>query len=264
MSRARTRERREERQRQQRRQRQMTLVGGLVALAIIAVVVLILVNQPAEAPIPPESADRYAGIPQAKTEESYPILGHPDAPVKLIEYSSFACTACKAFHDEAFPTLVERVRAGEVVFTYVPMYSYGSVQNGEGAARAAVCAGEQDAFWAYHDALFSWQGIYGNSAFAQNRLASGIDNLGIDRVEWDRCMGSDLPRTVVNAAEEDARSLEGFSGTPTIVVNGSIVPNDLDSVLAAINRALAFGAPPAPEPEATVEPEATEEVTEAP
>ena len=85
MTRARTRERREERQRQQRRQRQIGLVGGLVALVVIAAVVLILVNQPTEAPIPAEALDRYEGIPQAKTEAGYPILGNPEAPVSVVE-----------------------------------------------------------------------------------------------------------------------------------------------------------------------------------
>jgi protein-disulfide isomerase len=270
MSRSRTRERRKEREQQQRRQRQIAFLIGLVVVAVLAIVVVVLTNQPAEAPIPAESAARYTDIPQGQTEENYPTLGEADGPVQVVEYSSFVCSACKAFHDDVFPSVVERIRAGGVMFTYVPLYSFGSGENGEGAARAAVCAGEQGAFWTYHDALFSWQGIYGNAAFSQSRLGSGIDNLGLDRNAWNQCMGSDLPRTVVNAAEEAARNLEGFTGTPTIVVNGSIVPNDLASVTNAIDQALAFAPPVVPEVETTVEPvievtaEATAEVTDEP
>jgi protein-disulfide isomerase len=262
MSRSRTRERREERQRQQRQQRQFMLLGGLVALVVLALVVLILSNQPAEAPIPEGSVERYSGIPQSLTDDGYPILGNPDAPVQVVEYSSFACSACKSFHDQAMPALVDRVRAGEVAFTYVPLYTFGSVQNGEGAARAALCAGEQGAFWTYHDALFSWQGLYGNTAFAQNRLETGIDNLGLNRAEWEQCMGSEMPRTVANAAEAEARSIDGFTGTPAIMVNGSIVTNELQSVMAAIDQALAFSPPPVPETEASTEPESSGEATD--
>jgi protein-disulfide isomerase len=176
----------------------------------------------------------------------------------VVEYSSFACTACKTFHDEVFPSVVERVRAGDVALTYVPMYSFGSVQNGQGAAWAAICAGEQSAFWPFHDALFNWQGLYGNAAFSQNRLASGIQNLGIDRGQWEQCIGSNLPRTVAESAEADARSQDGFTGTPTIVVNGSVVQNDLASIMSAIDQALAV-APPAVDTEPTAEPDTTEE-----
>jgi protein-disulfide isomerase len=257
MTRARTRERRRERQQQQRRQRQIVLVGGLVALAVLAVVVIILVNQPAEAPIPAESRERYAGIPQGKTEEGYPILGDPDAPVELIEYSSFDCPHCRDFHEGVTVTLIDRVRAGEMSFTYVPVFGTGSFANGEGAARAAVCAGEQGAFWPYHDALFTWQGVYGNAAFAQNRLVSGIENLGLNRAEWEQCLRSDLPDRVVLSREEALDEVENFSGTPMVLVNGVVVPNDLQGINSAIDQALAFGSPPSPE--ATTEPEATAE-----
>jgi protein-disulfide isomerase len=258
MSRSRTRERREERQREQRRQRQLAVVVGLVAMVIVAVVVIVLVNLPAEAPIPAESAERYAGIEQGETDEGYPVLGNPDSPVQVVEYSSFACTACKSFHDEVFPAIVQRIRTGDVALTYVPMYSFGSVQNGQGAAWAAICVGEQGEFWPFHDALFNWQGLYGNGAFAQNRLASGIDNVGIDRGAWEQCISSDLPRSVADAAEAEARALDGFTGTPTVVVNGAIVQNDLASVTSAIDQALAF-APPAPDTPPPAEPEITEE-----
>ncbi|MBI5669003.1 MAG: thioredoxin domain-containing protein [Chloroflexi bacterium] len=274
MSRNRTVERRREREREKRRQQQITGVVILVALAVIAALALILANQPAEAPISAESAERYAGIPLGKTDEGFPRLGNPDAPVKVVEYSSFSCTACKSFHDAVTPSIIERVRAGEVVFTYVPMYTTGSVQNGQGAALAAVCAGEQDKFWEFHDALFDWQGLYANQAFANNRLETGIDNLGINRGQWDQCMGSELPGRVIREAEQSARNLPGFEGTPTITVNGILVTPDLASVTRAIDEELAkLGGVPEATVEATTEataptvettPEATAEATTAP
>ncbi len=261
MSRSRTRERREERQRQQRRQRQLALVGGLIVLVAFAVVVIILANQPGEAPIPEDSLQRYSGIPQSLTDEGYPLLGNPDAPVELIEYSSFDCTHCQEFHETVTVNLIDRVRAGDLSFTYVPVFNTGSVTNGEGAARAAICVAEQDAFWPYHDALFTWQSLYGNAAFSQNRLASGVDNLGLNRAEWDQCLRSDLPDRVALSPQEVQAAMENFPGTPTIVVNGRMMPPplDLNSVNAAIDQALAFSPPPAPQTETTPEPEATEE-----
>ncbi len=266
MTRARTRERREERQRQQRRQRQIALVSALVVLVVVAAVVLVLVNQPTEAPIPAEALDRYEGILQSKTEEGYPILGNPEVPVSVVEYASFDCPHCQEFHEAAVPALIDRVRAGDISFTYVPIWGTGGIANGEGAAKAAVCAGEQDAFWPYHDALFTWQNVYGNTAFAQNRLASGIDSLGLDRAAWEACLRSDLPDRIVMSRDEAAEQVENFTGTPMILVNGAPTSLDLEGINTAIDQALTFSPPPAEttiEPEATQEGEATAEATES-
>jgi protein-disulfide isomerase len=263
MSRSRTRERREERQRQQRRQRQFALVGGLVVLVVLAVAVIILANQPAEAAIPEGSVERYAGIPQALTDDGYPMLGSPDAPVEVVEYSSFDCTHCQEFHEAVTVNLIDRVRAGDISFAYVPVFGTGSVTNGEGAAKAAICVAEQDAFWPFHDALFTWQSLYGNAAFAQNRLASGVDNLGLNRAEWEQCLRSDLPDRIALSPQEVQTAMADFPGTPTLVINGTVMspPLDLTSVNAAIDQALAFS-PPVQESLPTLEPEATEETTD--
>jgi protein-disulfide isomerase len=273
MSRSRTVERRKEREQQKKKQQQTTILIVGAVVAVIAIALIFIINQPAEAPIPEGSLTLYEGIPQSKTDEGFPVLGSESAPVSVVEYSSFACSACKSFHDSSIEPLIERVRSGQIRFTYVPMYSTGGIGNGQGAAWAAICAGEQNGFWAYHDALFNWQGLYANTAFSQNRLASGIDNVGLDRGAWNACLQTDLPRRVAEAAENSAR-LQNIGGTPTILVNGTVVPADLASVLSAIDTALAqSGAPVVPVVEATSEAtpdvaseataEATSESTEA-
>lgn len=262
MTRNRTVERRKERERQKQRQRQFTLIGGIVVIAVVTVVLLILANQPAEAPIPAEAAARYEGIPQSQTDAGFPRLGNPEAPVQVVEYSSYACSGCKVFHDNVVKApagLLDRIRAGEVLFTYVPMYSTGSFTNGLGAARAAVCAGEQGRYWEFHDALFEWQGLYGNQAFANNRIEAGIDALQIDRAQWDACINSELPNQVTRAAEQAAQALPGFQGTPTVTINGIIVQPDLASVTRAIEQELAKR--PAVQPPAETTPETSAEAT---
>lgn len=275
MTRARTRERRQEREKERRRQRQITIIGVIVVIALIAVALLVIANQPAEAPIPEGAVARYEGIPQDLSEEGYPRIGNPEAPVRVKEYSSFDCSHCRDFHDEIFPALVERVKAEEIVFTYVPLYGTGGISGGIDAAHAAVCAAEQDAFWPYHDTLFNWQGLYVNQAFVYQRLASGIDSLGLDRTAWDSCYRDAQTNEVLRVARAEAESLAGFQGTPTVTVNGEIVPSpDLTTINNAIDQQLAMASVPdsssveeATQPveatvEATVETEATEATSE--
>jgi protein-disulfide isomerase len=275
MSRSRTRERRLQREREQRRQQRITIAVVVAVIAVAAFAVFFLANQPAEAAIPQEALDLYAAIPQSETSEGFPILGNPDAPVELIEYSSFDCPHCRDFHETVTPALVERVRNGELSFTYVPLYGTGGIANGEGAARAAICAGEQGQFWPMHSALFTWQGLYGNQAFSGNRLSTGAGNLGLNRGEWDTCFNSQATNGIINAARTRAASLgDTFTGTPFVQVNGTAVTPELGALNSAIDAALATSGPVTPldmtdEPtaevmsEATVEATATEAATEA-
>jgi hypothetical protein len=263
MARNRTLERRKEREQQRKRQRQYGILIGVVVVAVLAVLFFVLKNQPADAPIPADAVARYEGLPQSQTAEGFPQIGSESAPVKVVEYASFDCTHCRDFHESVMPTVIDRIRAGEVQFTFVPLYGTGGIANGQGAARAAVCAAQQNNFWPLHDAFFDWQGAYANTAFSESRISTGINNSGIDRAQWDQCMGSGLPDQILEASVR-AGSLQNISGTPTVVINGTALPAfDLNSVSAAIDAALAAtGQPPAPITEATVE--ATSEVTVEP
>ncbi|MBL8163833.1 MAG: thioredoxin domain-containing protein [Anaerolineae bacterium] len=270
MGRNRTIERRKEREQERKRQRQTAVLIGGVVIVVLAIVLLILINQPQDAPISEASSTRYAGLPQRTTDEGFLVIGSDDAPVQVVEYSSFDCTHCADFHETVTPTLIERVRAGEIQFTYVPMYGTGSITNGQGAALAAICAGEQGKFWEMHDALFSWQKLYANTAFSANRLSTGVSNLGLDAGAWNACVSSDAARQVTQAAVQAAQ-LQGIPGTPSVYVNGTVVASpDLNSVQTAIDQALSTaGLPPAQigdTTEATTEPaaEATSEATTEP
>lgn len=54
-----------------------------------------------------------------QTEAGGFLVGNPQAPVKLIEYASLACPACKAFSDEATRPLMDNyVRTGQVSWEF--------------------------------------------------------------------------------------------------------------------------------------------------
>lgn len=268
MSRSRTVERRRQREIEQRRQRRIIAAVVAVVIVVLAFVLFLIANQPTEAVIPEDAVAKYDGLPQFTTEEGFPGLGDPNAPVTVIEYSSFDCPHCATFHEETVPALLDRVRAEEIAFVFVPMYGTGGIQNGQGAARAALCAGEQGAFWPYHSTLFSWQKVYANTAFQGNRLASGVEALGLNRGEWDACITSDRVDQVTQAAFTAAAAVPGFGGTPSVTVNGANIPNRLIDINTAIDQALVAAQQSVPVTEATAEADAGEapqaEATEQP
>lgn len=274
MSRSRTTERKRERQRQQRRQQLMTLGILAIAVVLLLVVFAIIANQPAEAPIPDAARTRYDGLQQSRTTEGYPRLGAINAPLQVAWYCNFDSLDCAAFHDEAIDELVARVRDGAIALTYVPLF--GQIGNSQGAARAAMCAAEQNAFWPLHDAFYQWRQMYGEvQAFTNNRIVSGIAQLDINRARYDGCISSGAPDAVLQEAATDARGLVNFTTTPAVTVNGVVLVNDSNvqlttasEILTALDEAIASrAAPAAPTEEAGMEqPEAAEapEVTETP
>ncbi len=275
----RTVERRKERERERQRQRYLT--GGVIAFALIAVVVIIvlIVNAPAGAPIPDGALTRYEGLTLTRTTEGFPRLGDANASVQVAEYASFGCPHCRDFNAEGTDQILDRVKTGKMAFTYIPLYGFGDVANDQGAAAAAICADEQDEFWPFHDALFDWQGEFGNQAFTNNRINAGVTAFGLNQGTYNTCITTNKPAAVLDAAKQSQISLLNFSGTPTFTING-VVPldenqqpiSDTDAIFARIDAEIArLSTQPNPQStteatsEATVEPTqvATEPVSSA-
>ena len=215
--RSRTREARQRRQKQRRQNKRLLVLVLVVALAVVGIAVVVVSNQPVDAHILDDLSSRYEGLERSNSPEGYPRLGNPDAPVTMEEYASFACPGCESFHSDSLDAVLERVRDEQVLFTYVPLNT-GSIPNAPGASRAALCVGQQGMFWEMHDVLFDWQTRYGNTAFSQNRLLTGVEQLGLNSDAFTACFNSaGISRTLEAAANE------GVSTTPTLRVNGVTV-----------------------------------------
>lgn len=267
----RTLDRRAERERERQRQRLFTIIGGVVALIVVVVGLILVTRTPDDAPVPETAQTRYADLVQSRNTDGYPLLGNPTAPVVLTIYSAFDCLACKEFHDQVMDPLVERVRAEQVALEFVPVPGTNEVTNGQGAAIAAVCAAQQNRFWAFHDMLYSWVGQFPNNlAFRNNRIVGGVNALGLDAGAYNGCRGSGVPGEVVQRGSDEARNLLNFAGAPTVAING-VVPLDdenqpiteASAVLAAVDAAIAriTGGEGEAVPEVT--PEATPDSTPA-
>lgn len=228
-------------------------------LAVIVSILLLVVLMPVRAqeitPLPPNSSGVYANIPQALTNLGFPQLGSPSAPVLVTEYCGFDTGACGTFRSSAFATLLDRITAGDVLYTFVPLVGYGDIPNGRSATRAALCAAEQGMFWQFSDMLYGWQIEFGSAAYDSDRVLSGIDSLGVNRALWDECMITDRPDVVLTAAQATADAEIGFGGVPYALVNGVPTLADVVSINAAIQLELdklnETETPAAPDAEAT-------------
>lgn len=82
------------------------------------------------------------------------INGDPDAPVKIIEYGDYQCTACAPMNPY-INDLIKKYDGKVAVVFRTMILDYH--QNGEQAARAALAANEQGYWKEYKDILFENQ-----------------------------------------------------------------------------------------------------------
>ncbi|GEM_PF-349262 len=248
-------------ERKQEKRRQQLTTGGIAVAVIIGLIVLaiLVVNQPADAPIPPESAARYNDLAASRTEDGYPELG--DSPIQVSFYSSFDCAPCGVLHDQVIDGLTERVRAGSISLVYVPLYATGSITNGQGAARAAICAAEQDpsAFWELQDAFYEWQTTFGNQAYTDPRIRRLAEAFNLDMGAFYGCISAERTTQVLTDGSTQARALANYVVTPAIAING-IIPvddegvalTDAEAIFAVIDQRIADRRQ---QPAATTEPD---------
>ncbi len=214
---------------------------------------------------------RYDNLPEAINLAGYPQIGFPSAPVSVVIYGAFDDLASGQFYRESYPTLVQRLHTGEIRITYVPLTGRGTIPTGRGAARAALCAAEQNRFFLYHDLLFMLQAQYLTEAFAGARLIEAANQLGLDRTRWDACMVSDRPDNTLQNAESLVQSLPLFGALPFVTINEVPTLTDPSSLNAGIAyevarnvstfEAILSGATEEPTPFVSDDPLATAEPT---
>ena len=117
----------------------------------------------------------------------------------------------------------EYIQSGKVFYVYKDMPVLGS--ESILAAQAAECAGEQGLYWEMHDRIFqdraAWVGR--GQTTATSAFKTSAEDIGLDQVAFDGCMDSGRFQDEVRADFEEGRRV-GVRGTPTIVINGQVIP----------------------------------------
>ena len=216
------------RNQQSSKSRTYLLLGGAIALAVLAVAVIVLLDQGAS----PSAADA-SGTASEKT------LGAADAPVVVVEYGDFQCPYCRIFAEGAGQQLREEyVDTGKVRLVYRHLAFIGDESTW--AAEASECANEQDRFWEYHDKLYEEQAGENEGAFAKDNLKRFAAELGLDTEQFNQCFDSRVYRDQVQADINDARQRR-INATPSLLVDGQYIQNgtNYQVLQAAIEAALA-------------------------
>ncbi len=201
----------------QNRQHQLIQFGSLAF--IVAFTGFIIFSTFSQSSGPEQPTDRL---------ELDPILGNPDAPITVIEYAAYGCSACKAWHEAGIMEQILQEFPDQVRFIYRDMPVILPTWSQE-MAEVAQCALDQSnsSFWLMHDALFS-QTIQGRSS--QSEVVGLGASLGLDVSALQACVDANTHYETVRY-DMNRTEAQVIRGTPTWFVNGQAIFNASPAIL---------------------------------
>ena len=159
-------------------------------------------------------------IPLKISADNDPIIGNPNAPITIIEFSDFQCPFCAKFNIQTLPAIMnEYVNDGKVklVFRDFPIQSIHP--NAVPASIAAECANEQGKFKEMHDALFVNQKEWNNQKLDDVIITftQYASEMGLEERKFDSCLKNGKYIEEIQKDLDDGRTY-GISGTPEFFV----------------------------------------------
>ncbi len=217
------------------RRRRMVWVGAVVAVLVVIIgsVAFTLMRNAAETKQNAKGPVGGGGL-----VDGVGILhGNPSAPVTVTLYEDFQCPVCKAFEQSDNATLQQYVKGGKIKVDYRPVAFLNTYSTD--ALNAAACVYQDSgrkAYLAMHDLLYANQppesGPYppkselvglATQAGASTSVSACIDNGAYDA--WA-------------SKSTDAWNKAGYSGTPTVLVDGKDISAGRVPSPAQLKRAI--------------------------
>jgi len=148
-----------------------------------------------------------------------PSLGRADAPVTIVEYSSYTCPHCAAFHRDNRPWLIETyVKTGRarLVFSDFPL---------DGLAMAAsllVHAAPRETAEALSETFFSEQKSWMYAANPRQALTGIAALAGMSPQAVEAALADEALFQGILDKRNDASKTHGIEATPSLTINGKV------------------------------------------
>lgn len=211
--------------------RSLALAAAVVTAAAGGSVAV--VTSTGEDPGSPPARSTALGISLEDLTASRPSLGPRDAPVTVVEFSSYVCEYCARHVADVYPKLREKY--GDRLRYVVVHFPRADDEISMRVAQAASCADEQGRFWQTRGRLFLHSQQLNQQVVRRELKAAGVD-LGA----FDRCIASGRPAGRLMEDLSLARRLR-LPGAPSFVVGDIVIAGakPLSVFDEAITRALA-------------------------
>jgi protein-disulfide isomerase len=185
------------------------------------------------------------GVVRYVDQNNIPTLGDPAAPVHFVMVSDFACSHCQDYHRTDVPGAIsELVLKGKATFGLVMVTGTGR-QYSELASQAALCAGEQGAFWEMSEEFFRLAASQSvTQAFSLSQIRDSAKSMGLNSQSLVECVSSNRYSEFLRDYQVFASDY-GVTGTPTILASFGdtgewrVVPRDFGSLQSLADSASA-------------------------
>lgn len=191
----------------------------IVGFAMIAIAIFFTSgsNTPVEKPATDAGNQAPTAVVRQVSESDY-ILGNPNAPIVMIEYSDYDCPFCKQFHSTMHQILDEYGVTGRLAWVYRQFPLVDLHPNSPQIAEAALCVGDlggDTAFWTFSDSVFDSRD---ETEFTNvTKLPQFAEAAGVERAAFIECMDTDRMMDTLKADMSDGLAA-GANGTPYTVL----------------------------------------------
>jgi protein-disulfide isomerase len=201
------------------RRRRVLIVGASVVCVLGLAAVIGVVAANAGKDKDSDSAGPVVAPSGAQGQDSLAIpVGKEGARSRLVVWEDFRCPACKAFETAYRPVVHELTESGKLKVQYHLATIIDGNMGGTGsrnAANAAACAQDAGKFPAYHDVLYKNEKLLD--------LAKKAD--GLATPAFRSCVEKGTHNSWVDKSAAAFRN-GGFSGTPTVLLDGKNIYQD--------------------------------------
>lgn len=146
-----------------------------------------------------------------------PVLGSDTAPVKIVEYSDFACSSCRKMNNFLKQAKTEFGDNIAIQFRDFPLTPINP--NAMIAAESGQCAWQQNKFWEYHDLLFERQNQWTPERDPSQNFINYAQELALDTKQFTDCLTHHEQLAVVKADLSTGQAINVYQ-TPTLYING--------------------------------------------
>jgi len=222
-------------------QRQASLKPFLYGLGIVAIVGIAVIVRAARNGAADRPSARDVAVTAAMAKGH--LLGNPNAPVKILEFADFECPHCGEYATVTEPDVRKRIVDPGLASYWYYDFPLPAFQNSIPASNAAACAEDQGKFWEMHDKLFNGQPEWSSQTTSNPKkvFLRYATELGLNTTAWEQCYDAQrhLPEILANRDEGLRRHV---NGTPTFVIGGKQIPNEMtyDELKAYVDSATAL------------------------
>jgi protein-disulfide isomerase len=228
--------------RREARRRAVTIASAVITVIVIAVGAGIIIQ------IAKHNQDvqtQAATAPPAHLTNGGLLVGNAGAKVTLQLWEDFQCPICKDFEATDGSQIAKWVADGTVKVEYHPVAILDRMSSSNYSTRAlnaaaAVINAKPSAFLQFHSLLYQNQPPENGSGLPDSQLIDYAVQAGVDRAAVETAITGLKYQGWTQKVTNDF-SVNGYTGTPTVVVNGKVLSDTSVSALTSAVQAAAKG-----------------------